>query len=86
MPGFHVVFALQWLPTEVLGTSRRAAMTGPWSCGREPALAVSPHAGDSPWCKKGKARERAAGKGQVPPGERERRAGLTPPALSRFPR
>ena len=48
--------------------------------------AVSPHAGNSPWRKNGKGRERAAGRGQVPAGERERRAGLTPPALSRFPR
>jgi hypothetical protein len=84
MPGFEVGFALQWLPIEVLDTSRRAAGTGPWSCGREPALAVSLHPGDSPWRKKGKGRERAAGRGQVPAGERERRAGLTPPALLRF--
>ena len=69
-----------------VGTSRRAAMTEPWFCEREPALAVSPHAGNSPWRKKGKGRERAAGRGQVPAGERERRAGLTPPALLRFPR
>ena len=69
-----------------MGTSRRAAGIGPWSCGREPALAVSPHAGDSPWCKKGKWRERAAGRGQVPAGERERRTGQTLPALLRFPR
>lgn len=86
MPGFEVGFALHWLPTKVLGNSRRAAGTGPWSCGREPALAVSPHAGNSLWRKKGKGRERAAGRGQVPAGERERRAGLTPPALSRFSR
>ncbi|KAF0114073.1 MAG: hypothetical protein FD150_1748 [Rhodobacteraceae bacterium] len=68
-----------------VGTSRRAAVTGPWSCEREPALAVSPHAGNSPWRKKGNGRERAAGRGRVPAGERERRAGLTPPALLRFP-
>lgn len=49
MLGFEVGFALQWLPAEALGTSRRAAVTGPWSCGREPALAVSPHPGGSPW-------------------------------------
>lgn len=60
-------FALHWLPTEALGTSRRAAATGPWSCGREPALAVSPHAGDSPWCKKGRG-----GRG-LPEGVRFRR-------------
>ncbi len=85
MPGFEVLFALLRLLMEASGTSRRAAVTGPWSCGREPALAVSPHAGNSPWRKKGKGRERAAGRGQVPAGERERRAGLTPPALLRFP-
>lgn len=68
-----------------MGTSRRAAVTGPWSCGREPAMAVSPRAGNSPWRNNGKWRGRAAGRGQVPAGERERRAGLTPPALLRFP-
>jgi hypothetical protein len=50
--GFEVGFALQLLRLQVLGTSRRTAGTGPWSCGREPALAVSPHPGNSPWRKK----------------------------------
>lgn len=85
MPGFEVLLALHWLPTEALGTSRRAAVTGPWSCGREPALAVSPPCGRQSLVQEGKGRERAAGRGQVPAGERERRAGLTPPALLRFP-
>ena len=44
---------LLWLPNVDAGTSRRAAGTGPWSCGLEPTYAVSPHAGNSPWRKKG---------------------------------
>ena len=58
---------LQWLPNVDLGTSRRAARTGPCSCGREPAFAVSPHAGNSPWRKKGgEGRKTAIGTLLVP--------------------
>ena len=46
--------------------SRRAAGTGPWSFGLEPAEAVSPHAGDCPWCEEGEGSRDGLG----PAGER----------------
>lgn len=41
------------MQTAKLGTSRRSAGTALWSFGREPAEAVSTHAGDDPWREEG---------------------------------
>ncbi len=49
-------------------TSWRAAGTALWSFGLEPAGAVSPHAGDDPWCEE----EEGCRDGSGPAGKRER--------------
>lgn len=48
------------------GTSRRAAGTGLWSFGLEPAGAVSPHAGNDPR----REEEEGSREGSGPAGER----------------
>ena len=53
---------------KVSGTSRLFAGTALWSFGLEPAEAVSPHAGDDPWCEEGEGSRDGSG----PAGERER--------------
>ena len=65
IPGFKVSAQFQSFK-QVRGTSRRAAWIGLWSFGLEPAEAVSPHAGDCPWCEEGEGSRDGLG----PAGER----------------
>ena len=65
---FYVRPKSTFLRNGCLGTSRRAAGTALWSFGLEPAEAVSPHAGDDPWCEEGEGSRDGSG----PAGERER--------------